>query len=492
MPSRRRPRRVVSQWPDPVPTSLELYLVRHAVAAERGPDYPDDAQRPLTPEGVSRWRRSVAGLREFGLILDLVLASPLVRARETAELLAAGLKPKPRLVECDALAAGRKTAEVLAVIAKYAAAPRPPTPIALVGHEPDLGGTAPRRQGRRRVQEGRRLPDRPRSGDARRSRRAAVAAAAAGAAGPGSVKSALVVINPISGAGRRDGGGAAEVEVARAALAAGGFEATVVVTTGPGHASAAATRACAEGSALVVAWGGDGTMNEVARVLAFGPIPLALVPAGSGNGLARDLGVPRDPRAALAVAIGGRPWRIDAGAVNGALFFNVAGLGLDARIAHAFAANTGRRGLRRYVQLAVRELLRYRARRYDIDWSAGRASTRALFVALANSRQYGGHGRIAPRAVLDDGRLDLVVVGDLPLWRVVRRLPGFFRGTLHPDDDVAMQSFTNARIATDGPWELHVDGEPSSGSGAVEVAVRPGALTVIAPLDSSTPRAATY
>ena len=127
-----------------MPTSLEIYLVRHAVAAERGPDYPDDAQRPLTPEGVTRWRRSVAGLREFGLILDLVLASPLVRAHETAELLAAGLKPKPRLVGCDALAAGRKTADVLAVIAKYAAAPRGASRIALVGHEPDLGDLAVR------------------------------------------------------------------------------------------------------------------------------------------------------------------------------------------------------------------------------------------------------------------------------------------------------------------------------------------------------------
>jgi diacylglycerol kinase (ATP) len=304
------------------------------------------------------------------------------------------------------------------------------------------------------------------------------------------VKPALVVINPISGAGRRDGGGAAEVDLARAVLAAGGFEATVVVTSGPGHGAAAAASACADGAALVVAWGGDGTMNEVARVLAFGPVPLALVPAGSGNGLARDLGVPRDPRAALAVAVGGRPWRIDAGAVNGALFFNVAGLGLDARIAHAFAAGTGRRGLQRYVQLGARELLRYRARRYDIDWSTGQASTRALFIALANSRQYGGHGRIAPRAVLDDGRLDLVVVGDLALWQVLRRLPGFFRGTLQPDHHVAMEPFTAAHIGTDGPWELHLDGEPSRGSGAVAVAVRPHALTVIAPRDSSAPRSA--
>lgn len=136
-----------------MPTSLELYLVRHAVATERGPDHPDDFQRPLTPEGVARWRRSVAGLRELGVALDLVLASPLVRAHETADLLVAGLKPKPRQLACDALVPGRKPAEALAVIAKYAAASRGASRIALVGHEPDLGELAARLLGARGVVE---------------------------------------------------------------------------------------------------------------------------------------------------------------------------------------------------------------------------------------------------------------------------------------------------------------------------------------------------
>jgi YegS/Rv2252/BmrU family lipid kinase len=306
------------------------------------------------------------------------------------------------------------------------------------------------------------------------------------------VKRALVVINPIAGAGRAGAGGGAEVEAARRALADGGFEASVVVTSGPGHASRAVRDACAIGIELVVSWGGDGTMNEVARVLAFGAVPLALVPGGSGNGLARDLGVPRDPRAALAVATSGRPWRIDAGAVNGALFFNVAGLGLDARIAHAFAANTGRRGLWRYMQIGVRELTRYRPQAYDITWEGGHTDARALFIALANSRQYGGHGCIAPRAVLDDGRLELVVVDDLPLWRVLVRVPGFFRGTLQPGGGVAMHPVTSARVATPLPWELHLDGEPSAGCEVLDVQVHSRALTVLAPSDSSAPRAATH
>jgi phosphohistidine phosphatase len=136
-----------------MPTSLELYLVRHAVAAARGPDYPDDAQRPLTPDGVERWRRSVLGLRELGIAIDVVLASPLLRANETAEVLVATLKPKPRLVVTDALIPGRKPAEVLAVIAKHAAAARGASRLALVGHEPDLGELAARLLGAKGVIE---------------------------------------------------------------------------------------------------------------------------------------------------------------------------------------------------------------------------------------------------------------------------------------------------------------------------------------------------
>lgn len=131
------------------PTSLELYLVRHAVAAERGPDYPDDALRPLTPEGVDRFTRAVAGLRALGVTLDVVLASPLQRARETADVLVAGLRPKPKLVVTDALAPDHKLADVLAAVARVASTGRGASRIGLVGHEPDLGEMAAKLLGAR-------------------------------------------------------------------------------------------------------------------------------------------------------------------------------------------------------------------------------------------------------------------------------------------------------------------------------------------------------
>lgn len=130
--------------PSPGPTSLELYLVRHAVAALRGPDYPDDADRPLTDDGSARFRRAVAGLRQAGVQLDLVLTSPYVRARETAELLATGLRPKPKVVVVEALAPGQRRSEIVAAVAHHSASGRGAARLALVGHEPDLGELAAR------------------------------------------------------------------------------------------------------------------------------------------------------------------------------------------------------------------------------------------------------------------------------------------------------------------------------------------------------------
>jgi phosphohistidine phosphatase len=120
---------------------FQLYLVRHAIAAERGPNYPDDRERPLTSEGVARFKRVVDGLKDFDVKLDVVLTSPLVRASHTAQLLVTGIGGKPRLEILDALASGGRMTQVLEAITKYSKRSKH---IALVGHEPDLGELAAR------------------------------------------------------------------------------------------------------------------------------------------------------------------------------------------------------------------------------------------------------------------------------------------------------------------------------------------------------------
>jgi phosphohistidine phosphatase len=119
--------------------TIELYLVRHAIAAERGPKYPDDRLRPLTVAGQKKFAQSVPGLVEMGVVIDFVLTSPLVRARETAQILAAGLKPKPAISEVEALAPGGRHAAIVEAIKSHSKRYRR---LALVGHEPDLGELA--------------------------------------------------------------------------------------------------------------------------------------------------------------------------------------------------------------------------------------------------------------------------------------------------------------------------------------------------------------
>jgi phosphohistidine phosphatase len=123
----------------------EIYLIRHGVAEERGDAWPDDAKRPLTDDGMSRMRKSVRGLARLGIAMDAVLTSPLVRARQTAEIVAAGLSPRPSLVTIDSLAPGGSFADVIADLEKHVRKTR----IALVGHEPNIGELAARLIGSR-------------------------------------------------------------------------------------------------------------------------------------------------------------------------------------------------------------------------------------------------------------------------------------------------------------------------------------------------------
>lgn len=297
------------------------------------------------------------------------------------------------------------------------------------------------------------------------------------------MKRATVLINPISGGGRTPHPVAAHAALARTTLGQHGFDAHVHVTRWPRDAYHVAREAVSSGIDLVVAWGGDGTMNEVASALAFGPVPMALVPSGSGNGLARELGLPTDPVRALTIAAGNAVRLLDAGEIDGSLFFNVAGIGLDAAIAERFAKRAaGHRGLAAYAQLVALELLQWRARSYVLTFNGSRFDQRALMITFANSRQYGNGAVIAPRALLDDGLIDVVVVGEQSIFRIAAQLPALFRGTLQESRGLLMRAVRHAEIAAEGQLAFHVDGEPRAGRAVLRVRVRPQALRVRTPV----------
>src|SRR5262249_22278368 len=239
--------------------------------------------------------------------------------------------------------------------------------------------------------------------------------------------SVSVLINPRSG-GAKPGMAERRAAIALNAVERHGDNAEVFITERAGHAKQLAKAAARRGARLVLAWGGDGTINEVASALAFDEkTPFGIVPAGSGNGLATELGISRDPDRAIASALQAEPRLIDVGELDGHLFVNVAGIGFDAHIAAQFNdAKNVRRGFVSYARLTGRALISYAPADYRITVDASdcpRIVTRAVLVTIANGAQYGNNARIAPHARFDDGLLDLVVVEERSRLRTLAQIP---------------------------------------------------------------------
>ncbi|MCC7417842.1 MAG: diacylglycerol kinase family lipid kinase [Acidobacteria bacterium] len=287
----------------------------------------------------------------------------------------------------------------------------------------------------------------------------------------------LLIVNPAAG---RAGAAGGRVELARRVLADHAEPAVIALTERPGHARDLARAALADGVRRIVAWGGDGTVNEVASVLASTPAALGIVPSGSGNGLARTLNLPRAPEDALSTALRGTPRAIDMGEMNGRLFVNIAGLGLDAEVAERFNdPRNVRRGLGGYVRIVARALLACKTIRCTIDAGGAERQARPLLVAFANGPQYGNGIRIAPDARVDDGRLDMVIVEERSRAATMRQLPRLVCGGIGRSPDWRLQTITEARITADTPMALHVDGEPLNRGSTAQVRVLPGVLKVV-------------
>lgn len=294
--------------------------------------------------------------------------------------------------------------------------------------------------------------------------------------------SVAVIVNPVAG-GARPETARARAELVAAVLREHGEEGDIFVTERAGHGRSLAETAVARGARLVVAWGGDGTINEIASVLAFGDIPLGIIPSGSGNGLASEMGIDPRPERALAAAIRATPSAIDLGELSGRLFVNLAGIGIDAHVAAQFNVGANvTRGFAKYLRIGARALLTYEPETYAISISSPQSPvtrrSRALLIVVANSPQFGNGARIAPGARVDDGELDLVVVEETSRLVTILQTPRLFRGSIARAPGYSRQRIREATIESDRPMAFHVDGEPVQGGTALVARVHPGALRV--------------
>src|SRR4030043_173706 len=203
-------------------------------------------------------------------------------------------------------------------------------------------------------------------------------------------------------------------------------------TERPGHGRILAEEALKRGFQCVVAIGGDGTINEIARALTGTQVPLGIIPKGSANGFAREFGIPLDPRKACETLLQSRTLAVDVGKINKELFFSVGGVGFDAWVGYRYnqSQKGGGRGKIPYFTSAIREYLAYAPPAMSLRFEDKERHFSPFLIAIANSRQYGISAQIAPKAVVNDGLLNFSIIHQAPLYQYLWLLPKVFTGAI--------------------------------------------------------------
>ncbi|MDR3134367.1 MAG: diacylglycerol kinase family lipid kinase [Prevotellaceae bacterium] len=283
------------------------------------------------------------------------------------------------------------------------------------------------------------------------------------------------ILNPLSGKGNKE---AVEQFITNHSGWPAGFDASVHTTRCAGDGYEQARQFAAQGLDAVVAVGGDGTINEIARALLHSPTAMGIVPMGSGNGLARHLRLPMDFKKAVEKITHFRVRSIDAARINGQLFFCTAGIGFDALIGHLFNSG-GKRGMSTYVSLSTREFLQYKPQEYIITIDGQACTRKAFLITFANASQWGNNAYIAPLAHCNDGQLDVVIWKDFPRMAAPFMLPRLFTKTIHKSSFVEM--FQGKHIVVERPQEdyVHLDGESLRMGKVLDIQILPSALKVL-------------
>jgi YegS/Rv2252/BmrU family lipid kinase len=288
---------------------------------------------------------------------------------------------------------------------------------------------------------------------------------------------ARFIFNPRSGHNARN---PYLLEHARQFIAEHRLNAEVKLTERPRHATELARKAIEDGCEIVIAIGGDGTMNEVASALVGTQTILGLIPCGSGNGLGRHLGIPGPGKGAFRTLLDGEPRSIDTGLVNGIPFFNAMGIGFDAEISDRFN-RLSRRGLEAYARTAISAFFRFRPQVCSIQNGQSKLLTSAFIVSIANSDQYGNDCFIAPGAEVDDGRLNVTVIKKVNFINALPIAVRLFTRSIDGSRSVQRLSGSHFVIERNGPGLLHTDGETHEVGAVIEISVLPRSLRIMVP-----------
>mgnify|MGYP000600239323 CR=1 FL=1 len=254
----------------------------------------------------------------------------------------------------------------------------------------------------------------------------------------------------------------------------------VVYTERAGHAVEIAAKAAEEKTDIVVAIGGDGTINEIARSLVHTDTALGIIPCGSGNGLARHLHIPMEPKRALEVLNEGCMDVIDYGKINGTDFFCTCGVGFDAFVSLKFA-HAGKRGLLTYLEKTLQESLKYEPETYELETENGVSKYKAFLIACGNASQYGNNAYIAPQATLTDGLLDVTILEPFTVLDVPSLAYQLFNKTIDQNSRIKTFRCKKLKISRSKSGVAHFDGDPMMTDHVVNIEIITNGLKVFVP-----------
>lgn len=285
----------------------------------------------------------------------------------------------------------------------------------------------------------------------------------------------LFVINPISGGKNKQQIPA----IINTWLDSSKFDPVYRFTDYVGHAAEITGEAMTKAYKVIVAVGGDGTVNEVAGKLIHSETLLGIIPLGSGNGLARTLGIPLNLKKAIRLINALHPVRIDGARLNDKHFFNISGMGFDAAVSAGFGVNKVR-GLKGYVSLWLKKVIHYKPDTYQVTVDGTSYQREAFLMSVANSSQFGNDVIISPQSRLNDGLLEVVIIKPLPVYKLPLMVYSIWRAKKKPSDWVEIIRGKHIVIDRLKDTQIHLDGEPVVMGKHMEIDILENALQVIA------------
>jgi diacylglycerol kinase (ATP) len=288
------------------------------------------------------------------------------------------------------------------------------------------------------------------------------------------VRKVLLIVNKNTGAGYQPALGSTILDACKK----NSVQSEIQFTEAPGHATDLARDGVGKFD-IVVAVGGDGTVNEVGLGLLHSATPMGIIPKGSGNGLARHLGIPAKIAGAVQCLLSGKTLLMDTFRINGIFSLNVSGIGFDGHIANLFGMDKTR-GLRGYTKITLNEFKGFGEFDARISFGDTVLEKKAFVIAIANSSQYGNNARIAPAASVCDELLHVSILKKMPAFRL-DFIYAFFAGTINQSAYCQIIEARDLTIELAEPMPFHIDGEGRGKSDRFVVEMVPASLCIIAP-----------